>query len=133
MWAIVRTMRMSGLSKYDSGNSGVPRVQRHEQTQSEGATDKGEHNQNSPKYTHGRNWQLFNSKQLLPPRGSFVLSSNMGTGKSTLVYWLASEMVRTTHCLPIVMTCEELERLAPKTYERHPPWLPRMAPRVAHR
>src|SRR5262249_21392966 len=69
---------------------------------------------NRKMHTHGRAWKRFDQKNLLPPRGKFVLSADVGTGKTTFVEWLAAELVRRTHLLPVVMTCDEFERLAPK-------------------
>ncbi len=62
-------------------------------------------------YTHGRQWEAFLLKQLLPPRKSFVLSSDVGTGKSVFLDWLAVELVNKTRAVPIVMTCQALEQL----------------------
>ena len=63
---------------------------------------------------HGRRWERFDVEALLPLRGRYVLSADVGTGKTTFIHWLASELVRRTRLLPVVMPCRELERLAPK-------------------
>ena len=64
-------------------------------------------------YAHGRRWEAFSLKQLLPPRKALVLSSDVGTGKSVFLDWLAVELVSKTRTAPIVMTCEMLERRNP--------------------
>ncbi len=66
---------------------------------------------------HGRTWESFDLKGLMPPRGKFILSADVGTGKTTLLQWLASELVRRTRHVPVVLACEELERLSPKSLE----------------
>jgi HEAT repeat protein len=66
---------------------------------------------------HGRRWEALDLKRLLPPRSPFILSSDVGTGKTTFVYWLASRLVQQTRFAPLVMSCEELERLDPSKLE----------------
>jgi hypothetical protein len=64
-------------------------------------------------HAHRRHWESFNLERLLPPKGPFVLSSDAGTGKTTFLYWLASELVQQSAFVPFVMYCEELERSNP--------------------
>jgi HEAT repeat protein len=65
-------------------------------------------------YAHHRFWKSFDVKDLLPPDGRYVLSADVGTGKTAFVNWLAAELVRRTRFLPVVMSCRELEQHAPK-------------------
>jgi HEAT repeat protein len=79
--------------------------------------DDAERGSNAWEHVHGRRWAAFDPRLLLPPRGAFVLSSDAGTGKTTFVHWLATELVRQTRFVPVVMSCQELERLNPKNLE----------------
>jgi HEAT repeat protein len=59
---------------------------------------------------HGREWATIDVKtQLLPPSGRYILSSDVGTGKTTFLRWLAAELVKTTQTAPIFMPLHVLE------------------------
>lgn len=64
---------------------------------------------------HGRSWSAFDVQRLLPPRRNYVLSADVGTGKTTFVYWLAAELVRHTSAVPLLASCQDLERLSPES------------------
>ncbi|WP_306534704.1 HEAT repeat domain-containing protein [Geobacter sp.] len=66
-------------------------------------------------YEHGRTWNAFEPKRLLPPRQSYILSSDVGMGKTVFVYWLTAELVRRTRVVPWLMSCQDLERIDPKS------------------
>ncbi len=62
---------------------------------------------------HGRRWEALSPDELLPPQGYSLLSSDVGTGKTTFVYWLATELLsKTAEVVPVIMSCAELERSA---------------------
>lgn len=44
------------------------------------------------KNIHHRTWHNFSVNDLLPPKGSYLLSANVGFGKTTFLYWLSSEI-----------------------------------------
>ena len=44
------------------------------------------------KNIHHRTWHNFSVSDLLPPKGSYLLSANVGFGKTTFLYWLSSEI-----------------------------------------
>jgi hypothetical protein len=48
-------------------------------------------------------------KELMPPRRHYLLSSDVGTGKTTFVYWLALELLDKTNTTPYVMPCRNVE------------------------
>ena len=56
-----------------------------------------------------RQWQDIDSQKLLPPERNYILSSNVGTGKTTLLYHLAGELVDKTEYLPLFVKCGEVE------------------------
>jgi len=64
-------------------------------------------------WTHGRKWEDFDLENLLPITKPFILSSPVGAGKSTFLYWLVTRLVETTNIVPIFMTCSEFENLNP--------------------
>lgn len=68
-------------------------------------------------WTHGRKWEDFDLENLLPFPKSFVLSSSVGTGKTTFLYWLVTKIVEKTDIVPIFMTCAELESINPNTWD----------------
>ncbi|WP_306534708.1 HEAT repeat domain-containing protein [Geobacter sp.] len=66
-------------------------------------------------HEHGRKWNEFDPKRLLPLRQSYILSSDVGMGKTVFVHWLAAELVRRTSVVPLLMSCQDLERINPKS------------------
>jgi hypothetical protein len=79
--------------------------------------DKAKSGSDARQHAPGRQWESFDLERLLPPTSSFVLSSDVGTGKTTFLFWLASELVQQSDFVPLVMSCEELERVNPKGLE----------------
>ena len=66
---------------------------------------------------HGRRWAAFDTKaQLLPPRGCFILSSDVGAGKTTFLCWLATELAKAADRAAILMSFRELEERDAKTW-----------------
>ena len=63
---------------------------------------------------HGRKWKDFDLKKLTSFSRSYILSSPVGTGKTTFLYWLATQPTDTcTDTVPIFMPCADFERLNP--------------------
>ena len=65
--------------------------------------------------TYSREWEAMDLEKLLPPSGNYIhhiLSANVGTGKTTFLYWLASRLAAETESVPLFMPCTELERAA---------------------
>ncbi|GKS65429.1 hypothetical protein YTPLAS72_27330 [Nitrospira sp.] len=65
----------------------------------------------------GRKWERVDVNELMPLRGKFILSADVGTGKTTFVHWVASELVRNTEITPIVLSCQTLEPWVLRTSE----------------
>lgn len=61
--------------------------------------------------TDRRKWENFDLSGLQPLQGRFMLSADVGSGKTTFVQWLAAELVQRTGDVPVVMDCKTLERL----------------------
>lgn len=64
-----------------------------------------------------RKWENFDPSGLLPPQGRYLLSADVGSGKTTFVQWLAAELVRSTDFVPIVMHCTTLEGVPPRNLQ----------------
>jgi HEAT repeat protein len=60
-------------------------------------------------WAHGREWKAFDLDKLFSLDISYILSSDVGSGKTTFFYWLARELVHRTGRAPIFITCAELE------------------------
>ena len=58
---------------------------------------------------HGREWEKFNIKDLLPLKQKYILSSTVGMGKTTFVYHLAGLLLEKDY-LPLVFTCQQFEK-----------------------
>jgi tRNA A37 threonylcarbamoyladenosine biosynthesis protein TsaE len=58
---------------------------------------------------HGREWKAFDLDNLMPAKKSYILSSDVGSGKTTFFYWLAKKLTEETDIAPIFLTCDELE------------------------
>ena len=68
---------------------------------------------------HGRKWEDFDLKKLTSFSRSYILSSPVGTGKTTFLYWLATQLTDTdtdTDTVPIFMPCAEFERINPRNW-----------------
>ncbi|PXF53612.1 MAG: hypothetical protein C4B56_01705 [Candidatus Methanophagaceae archaeon] len=68
---------------------------------------------------HGRKWKDFDLKKLTSFSRSYILSSPVGTGKTTFLYWLATQLTDTdtdTDTVPIFMPCAEFERINPRNW-----------------
>ena len=70
----------------------------------------GHQRQPKEERAHGREWKAFNLDKLFPPDSSYILSSDVGTGKTTFCCWLTKELIKKTDRVPILMTCAEFER-----------------------
>lgn len=70
-----------------------------------------------PHLQHGRTWKPVDPKQLYYLRGRYVLSASVGAGKTTLIYKLAADLVAHTDTVPIMLSCRELERINPNSWE----------------
>ena len=71
-----------------------------------------EERERTSEWAHGREWQDFDLKTLPSFSKSYILSSSVGTGKTTFLYWLVTELV-SKDVVPIFMTCAEFERINP--------------------
>ena len=68
---------------------------------------------------HGRKWGDFDLKKLTSFSRYYILSSPVGTGKTTFLYWLATQPTDTdtdTDTVPVFMPCAEFERLNPRAW-----------------
>ena len=60
--------------------------------------------------SHKRRWETVDLVHLTPPKKNYLLSSDVGTGKTTFIYWLAMELAKKIpDILPLVISCSELE------------------------
>ena len=75
--------------------------------------ERPEERERTREWAHGREWQDFDLKTLPSFSKSYILSSSVGTGKTTFLYWLVKELVSKDH-VPIFMPCAEFERINPK-------------------
>jgi len=64
---------------------------------------------------HGRKWKDFDLKKLTSFSRSYILSSPVGTGKTTFLYWLATQLTD-TDTVPVFMPCAEFERINPRAW-----------------
>ncbi len=70
---------------------------------------------------HGRKWEDFDLKKLTSFSRSYILSSSVGTGKTTFLYWLATQLTDTdtdTDTAPVFMPCADFERLNPLNWNK---------------
>ena len=59
---------------------------------------------------HGRQWEPFDVKDLRRPTGKKVLSADVGTGKTTFLYWLTKELLNNkSNFVPLFLPCSELQ------------------------
>ena len=58
----------------------------------------------------GRRWERIDVSNLLRPSGKIVLSSDVGTGKTTFLYWLTKELLDKTAAVPVSLSCSKLEK-----------------------
>lgn len=61
---------------------------------------------------HGRKWEPIDLDQLFPPRGRYILSSNVGAGKTTFLHWLTTEIIKKTDIVPCFVTCGNFEKFS---------------------
>jgi HEAT repeat protein len=61
-------------------------------------------------WSHGRTWSQFDAKALLSTSHPYILSSQVGTGKTTFLYWLAAEIAKKTDKVPFILNCSDFER-----------------------
>ncbi len=66
-------------------------------------------------WAHGRRWEDFDVKNLLSFSRSYILSSSVGTGKTTFLYWLITQLIG-KETVPIFMTCAEFESINPRSW-----------------
>ena len=60
---------------------------------------------------HRRRWNPLSLDELFPPKRHYLLSSDVGTGKTTFLNWLAAELIsKTSEFTPLVMSCTDLEK-----------------------
>lgn len=50
-------------------------------------------------------------QKLSGPTCRYILSSSVGTGKTTFLYWLAVELLVTRSAVPVLMTCSDFKQL----------------------
>lgn len=60
-------------------------------------------------YDHNRIWEPFNSEPSLESKRLYVLSSDVGTGKTTLLRHLQLESLQETDLIPIFLNASEIE------------------------
>jgi hypothetical protein len=61
---------------------------------------------------HGRLWSPLGSEALLGICGRYVLSADVGTGKTMLLRWLGQQLLEKTDLIPLFLTCEEARGFA---------------------
>jgi len=75
--------------------------------------------QNSAKEepTHYRVWNNFLINELMPPTGSYLLSANVGFGKTTFLYWLSSELNKKNDYLALCILCSTFAEWKPESWD----------------
>lgn len=66
---------------------------------------------------HHRVWHNFSVSDLLPPTGSYLLSANVGFGKTTFLHWLTSEINKKQDNLAIFIECSKFSDWNPESWE----------------
>ena len=63
------------------------------------------------KFQHNRKWSSFDIAQYCRnPQGFRLLSSDVGTGKSTFTAWLAMELTKSNCFIPLLFHCRDVEK-----------------------
>ena len=69
------------------------------------------------KLFHQREWHNFSNKDLLPPTGSYLLSSDVGSGKTTFLYWLTCEINKNPDNFAIYVLCSSFSDWKPESWD----------------
>ncbi len=77
--------------------------------------EKPEEKEQARGWAYGRKWEDFEFKTLPSSQRSYILSSSVGTGKTTFFYWLVTQLINTA-TVPIFMPCAEFERANPQNW-----------------
>jgi len=64
-----------------------------------------------------RIWHDFSIKDLMPPTGSYLLSANVGFGKTTLLYWLTCEINKNNSSLALCIPCSSFAEWRPESWD----------------
>ena len=68
-------------------------------------------------FEHGRKWdKSWDIKNLLPPKEKYMLSSPIGTGKTTFLRYLQKLILEDTHYIPVYVTAEEVADVKPLSW-----------------
>ena len=62
--------------------------------------------------THNRVWEEFNHDELKNPQGIYILSSEVGSGKTTFLRKLQLTIIENTELIPIFIEASRIDRLA---------------------
>ncbi|MBF0556318.1 MAG: trypsin-like peptidase domain-containing protein, partial [Nitrospirae bacterium] len=77
--------------------------------------DKNEREGRAKEWDHSRQWDTFEVSQLFKELNSYILSSSVGAGKTTFLYWLAGEIIKKNSLIPVSVTCSDFEDM--KTWD----------------
>ena len=66
--------------------------------------------------SHGRKWYSFDAFEFLKPFGAYILSSEVGTGKTTFLRYLQWQMLKQKYLLPLFIHANELEKWDPENF-----------------
>ncbi len=77
--------------------------------------EKTEEREQARGLAHGRKWEDFKYKALPSPQRSYILSSSVGTGKTTFFHWLVIQLID-TGTVPIFMECAKFESINPQNW-----------------
>ena len=69
------------------------------------------------KLIHQREWHNFSINDLMPPRGSYLLSSDVGFGKTTYLYWLACEINKNFDNFAVCIPCSAFAEWKPESWD----------------
>ncbi|MEI8173892.1 MAG: serine protease, partial [Deltaproteobacteria bacterium] len=72
---------------------------------------------NNGKFIHQREWHNFSINNLMPPTGSYLLSSDVGFGKTTFLYWLTCEINKNSDNFAICIICSTFAEWKPESWD----------------
>ena len=70
-------------------------------------------------FEHGRKWsKSWDIENLLPPKEKYMLSSPIGTGKTTFLRNLQKQILKNTTYIPVYITAEEIADIKPLSWHK---------------
>ncbi|MBF0459296.1 MAG: HEAT repeat domain-containing protein [Nitrospirae bacterium] len=71
---------------------------------------ENEREDSAKEWDHSRQWDNLKLIEIFKDSNSYILSSSVGAGKTTFLYWLAGEIIKKDNLIPISLTCRDFEK-----------------------